>query len=181
MWSWHSKWISEYSNKHAFNFSVSLNIPLQKLFRWFRRLQLWATGEWAAGDWQLHHNNAPAHASPAKARAESFGKISNHPGDSVPLQPRFGTLQLLAFPKTKVTFERGEISDHWWDSGKYMGKMMKTGRTVWGPKLPTLKEAEVSLIYVQWFLYHVHVPSSINVSIFHNPWLDTFWRDLIYR
>ena len=36
-----------------------------------------------------------------------------------PLQPRFGALQLLAFHKTKITFEREEISDHWWDSGKY--------------------------------------------------------------
>ena len=32
-----------------------------------------------------------------------------------PLQPRFGALQLLAFPKTKITFEREEISDHRWD------------------------------------------------------------------
>ena len=28
------------------------------------------------------------------------------------LQPRFGALQLLAFLKTKITFEREEISDH---------------------------------------------------------------------
>ena len=35
---------------------------------------------------------------------EDFGETSNHPGDSVPLQPRFGALQLLAFPKTKITF-----------------------------------------------------------------------------
>ena len=34
-----------------------------------------------------------------------FGKTSNHPGDSDPLQPKLGTLQLLAFPKTKITFE----------------------------------------------------------------------------
>ena len=53
--------------------------------------------------------------------AEFFGKTPTHPGDSAPLQPRFGTLQLLAFPKTKITLERGEISDHWWDSGKYNG------------------------------------------------------------
>ena len=39
-----------------------------------------------------------------------------------PLQSRFGTLWLLAFPKTKITFEREEISDYWWDSiGKYDG------------------------------------------------------------
>ena len=40
-----------------------------------------------------------------------FGKTSNHPGDSAPLQPRFGTLLFLAFPKNNITFEREEISD----------------------------------------------------------------------
>ena len=43
--------------------------------------------------------------------AEFFGKTSNHSGDSALLQPRLGALRLLAFPKTKITFERGEISD----------------------------------------------------------------------
>ena len=38
------------------------------------------------------------------------------------IQPsRFGILWILAFPKTKITFEREEISDHPWDSGKYDG------------------------------------------------------------
>ena len=41
-----------------------------------------------------------------------FGEISNHSGDSAPLEPRFGALRLLAFPKTKITFEREEVSDH---------------------------------------------------------------------
>ena len=75
-----------------------------------------AMGNWW---WQLCHNNVPAHASCLVQR--SFGKTSNHPGDSVLLQPRFGELQLLAFPKMKITFERDEISDHQWDSGKYDG------------------------------------------------------------
>ena len=48
-----------------------------------------------------------------------FSKTSNHPGNSAPLHPRFGTLWLLTFLKTKITFEREEISYHWWDSGKY--------------------------------------------------------------
>ena len=83
---------------------LSLNILLQKLFGWFRRLQLWATG-----DWQLRHDDAPAHAS---RLMQFFCETSNHPGDSVPLQPRFGALQLLAFLKIEITFEREEISDH---------------------------------------------------------------------
>ena len=40
-----------------------------------------------------------------------FDETSNHPGDSAPLQPKFGTLRLLALPKTKITFEREEISE----------------------------------------------------------------------
>ena len=52
--------------------------------------------------------------------AEIFGKTSNHQGDSASLPPRFGVLQLLAFLKKKITFEREEISDRQaWDSGKY--------------------------------------------------------------
>ena len=58
------------------------------------------------------------------------------------------------------------------------GQLMETGRTVWGPKVPTLKGTEASLSYVQCFLYLVS--SSINVSIFHITWLDTFWIHYIY-
>ena len=72
-----------------------------------------AMGKWwlAASPWQHTH-------SCIAFCAEFFGKTSNHPGDSVLLQPRFGYLWLLAFPQTKVTFESEEISAHWWDSGK---------------------------------------------------------------
>ena len=34
---------------------------------------------------------------------------------------KIGALPLLAFPKTKITFEREGISELWWDSGKYDG------------------------------------------------------------
>ena len=42
----------------------------------------------------------------------------------------------------------------------------------------TLEGTEVSMSYIQCFLYTV--PSSINVSIFHIRWLDTFWTDLVF-
>ena len=41
--------------------------------------------------------------------------------------------------------------------------------------MPALKGTEVSLSYVQCFLDLVS--SSINVSIFHTTWPDTFWTD----
>ena len=50
-------WVSR-ANEPASNFALSLNIPPQKLFGWFSRPQLWATG-----DWQLHHGKVPTPAS----------------------------------------------------------------------------------------------------------------------
>ena len=58
------------------------------------------------------------------------------------------------------------------------GQLMAIGRTVWGPKVPTLKGTEASLSYVPCFLYPIS--SSINVSIFCIPWLDTFWTYLLW-
>ena len=94
-----------------------------------------------------------------------------------PLQPRFGSLWLLAFPKTKITFEREDISYCRWDSGKYDGTADSDWENCVGVKVPTLKETEASLAYAQCFLYLVS--SSVNVSIFHSTWLDTFWTDLM--
>ena len=118
-----------------------------------------ATGSWwlAASSWQYTH-------SCILSPAEIFGKPLKQPGDSASLQPRFGTLRLLAFPKTKITFEREEISDRQWDSGKYSIAADGIGRTVCGPNVPTLKGSEVSLSYVQCFLYLVSF--SVNVPIF---------------
>ena len=160
-------WVSR-----VLNFALSLNIPPRKLFRLFRRPQLWATG-----DWQLHLDNVPAHASHL---LQFFGETSNHPGDSDPLQARFGALWLLAFPKTKITFEREEISDHRSDSRKYDGTADGDWKNcVRSQGAYTLRGTEVSLSYVQCFLYLL-VSSSINVSIFHITWLDTFRTDLIF-
>ena len=95
-----------------------------------------------------------------------------------PLQLRFGTLRLLAFPKLKSPLKGNryqtinEIQDN------LIRQLMVIGRTVWGLEVPTLKGTEASLSYVQCFLYLGS--SSINVSIFHITWLDTFWTDLIY-
>ena len=58
------------------------------------------------------------------------------------------------------------------------GQLMVIGRIVWDPKVPTLKGTEVSLSYVQCFLYLGS--SSIKVSIFHSRWLGTFWEGLVY-
>ena len=116
---------------------------------------------------------------PARSRiashAEFFGETSNHSGDSAPLQPRFGTLQLLAFPKTIIIFEKEEISDHQWDSGKYNraadGNWENCGRSQ-GPYF----EGDWGIIFLcTMFL----ICSSINVS-FSYYMSGYLWTDLIY-
>ena len=65
----------------------------------------------AASSWQC----APSCiTSPAKFCGESPRWLS-------PLQPRFGTLWLLALSKTKIIFEMEEIAYHYWDSGSADG------------------------------------------------------------
>ena len=63
----------------------------------------------AMGNWWLAASSQQHIRSGITSPAEFFGKTSNHPGDSAPLQPRFGTLWLLAFPKAKITFEREDF------------------------------------------------------------------------
>ena len=133
----------------------------------------------ALSNWWLAASSGQHAHSHITSFTEFFGETWNHPSDSAPLQPIFGAMQILAFPKTKIMFEREEISDHHWElQENTMEQLMAIERTVWGPKVPILKRTEVSWFYVQSFLYLVSV--SINVSIFHYSWLDTFCKDLVY-
>ena len=116
----------------------------------------------------------PAHAC-ITSRAEFLWETSNHPGDSAPLDPSFHTLWLVAFPKTKITFEREEISDLQWNSGKYI----RLGRLWW---LGELCEIPRCLL---WRKLRCHWPVYngpcvfFNKGFFHITWLDIFWTDLV--
>ena len=131
----------------------------------------------AMGNWWWAASSQQHACSGITSSAEFFGKTSNNLGDSALLQPRFDALWVLDFPKSKTSFEREEISDHPLDSEEYDGASDGNWRTVCGPQVTTLKGIEVSLSYVQCFLYLVS--SSTNVSIFHITWSDTFWTDLV--
>ena len=70
-----------------------------------------------------------------------------------PYSPDFVPCDFWLFPKLKSPLKgkrfRGviEIQEN------TTGKLMVIGRTVWGPKVPTLKETEVSFSCVQCFFY----------------------------
>ena len=131
---------------------------------------IWMTPKATAmGNWWLAASSQQhAHACITSC-AEFSGGTSNHPGDSATLQPRFGTLWLLAFLKTKITLEREEISDHRWDSGKYDGEADGYWENYVKSQGAYFKGDWGIIVLCTMFL----VSSSVNVSIFHITWLGT--------
>ena len=132
----------------------------------------------AVGNWWLAASSQQCAHSCFMSHVEFFCKTSNHPGDLAPLQPRFGALWLLAFPKVKSPLKEKKFQNVNEIQENTTGQVMEIGRTVWGPRVPTSKGSEAPLSCVQCFLYLVS--SSINVSIVHITCLDTFWTDFIY-
>ena len=87
---------------------------------YFSAETIWMIQKAAAMDnWWLAASPQQCACSWISSPTQFFGNTSNHPGESSPLQPRFGSLRLLAFPKAKVPFDREEISDYRWGSEKY--------------------------------------------------------------
>ena len=73
---------------------------------------------------------------------------------------------------SKTTFERKEISDHGWDSGKYDGVADGDWEN-WVRFQGAYFEGDWGIIV----LCTLFLVSCINVSIFDITWLDTFWTD----
>ena len=151
-------------------FCIKLENLLQKLLGWFRRLQLWATG-----DRQLHHNNMAAHVS---RLVQIFFVKHQITQVTQPLySPSLAPCDFWLFPKLKSPLKEKRFQTIDEIQENMMEQLMVIGRTVWGPEVPTLKGTEASLSCVQYFLYLVS--SSINVSIFHITWLGNFWTEIV--
>ena len=100
---------------------------------WFRRPQLRATG-----DWQLHHNNAPTNASHLM---QSF--LVKHQITQVtqpPCSPDLMPCNFWLFPKLKSPLKGKRLQTVSEIQENMMGQLI--WRTVWGPKVPTLKGTE---------------------------------------
>ena len=123
----------------------------------------------AASPWQCTHSCIMSHG-------EIFGEISNHPNDSAPLQPRSGALQLLALPKTKIAFEREEISDCQWGPIKYDRAADGDWEDCVRSKGAYFEGDWGIIVLGTMFL----VPSSLSLFFIDSTWPDSFWTDLVY-
>ena len=107
-----------------------------------------ATGNWwlAASSQQCAHSCITSHAEfLVKHQIIQVTQLPYSP-DLVPCD--FWLFQKLKSPLKGKRFQTvNEIEEN------TMGQLVATGRTVWGPKVPTLKGTEASLSYVQCILY----------------------------
>ena len=129
----------------------------------------------AMGNWWLAASSRQCARPGITSCAEVFGETSNHPGDLALLQPRFGILQLQPFPKSKITFEREEVSDCWWDSGKYdeaadgnLENCVRFQRAYFEGDWGVIVLCTMFLVSCVFF----------NKCLYFS-WLGTFWTDLI--
>ena len=127
---------------------------------------------WLAASLQLH-NHACLMCS-----ATFFGNTSNDPGDTAPYSPDLASCDFWIFPKLKSALKGKRFQTVDEIQENTTGQLMAIGRTVWGPRVPTLKGPKASLACVQCFLYLVS--SSVNVSTVHITWMDSFWTDLVH-
>ena len=112
----------------------------------------------AIGNWWLAASSQQSTYSCLMSHAKFFCETSNHPGSSSPLQPRFSA---WLFPKLKSPLKGKRFQTIDEIQENMTGQLIAIGRTVWGPKVPTLKRTEASLSCVQCCLCTV---TSINVS-----------------
>ena len=120
------------------NFALSLNIPSMETLQMIQKAA--AMGNWwlAASSWQCTH-------SCITPCAELFGKTSNHPGNSALCNPDLVPCNFWLSTKLKSPLKGKRFQTIYEIQENMTGQLMAIGKTVWGPKVPTLKGTEVSL------------------------------------
>jgi len=96
-----------------------------------------------------------------------FGQASHHPGLSALLQPRFGSLRLLAFPKAKNAVEREEICEF---DGHTVHELSQRRLTAdWlAPRESKFTDAREGLLWLAAKSHQVHATGSRNIQ---NGWI----------
>ena len=126
----------------------------------------------AMGNWWSTASSLQRACSGIMSHAEVFGETSNHPGDSAQIWH-------------PVTSSFSQNKNHLWKARDFR-LSMRFRKIRWGSwwQLGELCEVPKCLLWRglrhHCPMYSFLVSSSINVSIFHSAWLDTFWTDLIY-
>ena len=134
----------------------------------------------ALGNWWLAASSPQHSRSYITSHVEFFGKTASYSDDSVPLQPRFSALWLLAFPKTKITFEKGrDFRPSMWFRETRRGSWWRLGELCEVPRSLLLRgpRHHCPMYNVSCILYLLQRMS----LFFYITQLDNFWTGKIKR
>ena len=129
-----------------------------------------ALGNWwlAASSWQHTRSCITSHAG-------CFCETSNQPGDSAPYSPDLVPCDFWLFPKLKSPLKWKRFQT----INEIQEKMTGAADSIW----ENCVRSQGAYFEGDWAVIvlctMVLVSSSINVSIFHITWMDTFWTDLV--
>ena len=108
---------------------------------------------------------------------EFFGETSNRPGDSAPYSPDLAYCSFWLFPKLKLPLKRKRFQTIDEIQENTTRQLMVIGRTLWGPKVPTLKGLKHHCPMYNVSYSCIFFGKCLCFSI---TWLDTFWTHLLY-
>ena len=93
----------------------------------------------AMGNWWLAASSQQCTRSCIVSCVEFFGKIWSHPGDLAPYGPDLATCDFWFFAKLKSPLKGNRFQTIDEIQETTMGQLIVIGRTMWVPKVPTLK------------------------------------------
>ena len=160
----------------AFISLLAAHYTITKLLRWFRRPKVQATG-----DWHLHQDNVPTHASHL---VQFLAKHQITQVTQPPYSPDLAPCDFWLFPKPKSPLKRKRFQAISEIQENTMGQLMAIGRTVWGPKVTPLKGTEgcrclmynVSCIFNKCLYFSYYMVGYLLDSIFYNFSLAIIWN-----
>ena len=132
----------------------------------------------AMGNWWLAASSRQHSCSWITSCAEFFVKHEITQVTQPPYSPDLASCNFSLSPKLKSPLKGKRFQTVTEIQENMTEQKMVIGRTVWGPKVPTLKGTELSLSYVHFF----YLVSSINVSIFHRDiYMAEYFLDRPHR
>ena len=132
VWLLHSFKMTERAEQRiCIKFCTKLEHSSAETIQWFRGPQVWATG-----DWQLHRDSAPTHASCIVQRFLATYQVTQV--TEPPYSPDLVPYDFWLFPKPKPPLKGKRFQTINEIKENTTGQLMVV-RTVWSPNVPTLR------------------------------------------
>ena len=134
----------------------------------------------AMGNWWLAASSWQCARSCITSQANFFSKTQNYPDKSALLKPRFLVFccDFWLIPKLKSPLKRKRFQTIDEIQENTTGQLMAIGRTVWGPKVPTVKGTEEYIVLCTMFLLSCYLLQLMTLFFILLGWIPCIYQGL---